>query len=73
MKQALESPSSIGEVDVTRYQNNNGHNYVIIFISVLGNREQFTVDESPFFWVQMPAQGWQPSSRAPDLSTAALL
>ncbi|KAL7542724.1 hypothetical protein ACHAXR_012005, partial [Thalassiosira sp. AJA248-18] len=46
VKQALESLSSIGEVDVARYRNNNGHNYFITFISELGNREQLTIDDS---------------------------
>ncbi|KAL7440180.1 hypothetical protein ACHAXH_004154 [Discostella pseudostelligera] len=46
MKRALESLSSIGEVDVTRYRNNNGHNYFITFVSELGDRELITVDDS---------------------------
>ena len=46
MKQALESLSSIGEVDVVRFRNNNGHNYFITFISELGDREMLTVDDS---------------------------
>jgi len=46
MKHALESLSTIGEVDVSRYSNNNGHNYFITFISELGDREQLTVDDS---------------------------
>lgn len=46
MKHELESLSSIGEVHVTRFRNNNGHNYFITFLSELGNREQITVDDS---------------------------
>ena len=46
MKQALESLSAIGEVDVTRYANNNGHNYFITFLSELGDLDQITVDDS---------------------------
>jgi len=46
VKQALESLSSIGEVDVARYRNNNGHNWFITFISELGNRQLITVDDS---------------------------
>ena len=46
MKYALESLSTIGEVNVSRYSNNNGHNYFITFISELGDREQLTVDDS---------------------------
>ncbi|KAL9190302.1 hypothetical protein ACHAXT_007513 [Thalassiosira profunda] len=46
VKQALESLSSIGEVDAARYRNNNGHNYFVTFLSELGNREQLTIDDS---------------------------
>lgn len=46
MKHALESLSSIGEVDVTRYRNSNGHNYFITFVSELGDRELISVDDS---------------------------
>eukprot|EP00984_Skeletonema_dohrnii_P023836 scaffold12938_cov128-Skeletonema_dohrnii-CCMP3373.AAC.1 len=46
VKQALESLTTIGEVDVTRYSNNNGHNYFVTFLSELGNRDQITVDDS---------------------------
>ncbi len=46
MKLALEALSSIGEVEVTRYRNNNGHNYFITFTSELGDRELITVDDS---------------------------
>lgn len=46
MKQALESLTTIGEVGVTRYTNNNGHNYFVTFLSELGNRDQITVDDS---------------------------
>ena len=46
VKQALELLTTIGEVDVTRYTNNNGHNYFVTFLSELGDREQITVDDS---------------------------
>eukprot|EP00970_Alexandrium_tamarense_P009994 scaffold1976_cov187-Alexandrium_tamarense.AAC.23 len=45
MKQALESLTTIGEVDVARFDNNNGHNYFVTFLSELGDREQLTVDD----------------------------
>lgn len=46
MKRALESLISIGEVEVARYRNKNGHNYFITFVSELGDRELITVDDS---------------------------
>ncbi|KAL7554975.1 hypothetical protein ACHAWF_018557 [Thalassiosira exigua] len=68
VKQALESLSSIGEVDVARYQNNNGQNYFVVFLSELGDREQMTIDDSQLTGPDARARvatllrGTQPSS-----------
>eukprot|EP00957_Ditylum_brightwellii_P038967 2945379-Ditylum_brightwellii.AAC.1 len=46
MKDALESLKGIGEVIVTRYDNSNGHNYFVTFLTELGNIELMSVDYS---------------------------
>ena len=46
VKQALESLSTVGEVDVSRFVNNNGFNYFVTFLTELGDLELMTVDDS---------------------------
>ena len=46
LEQELESLKTIGNVNVVRFPNNNGHDYFISFISEMGNCALLSVDDS---------------------------
>lgn len=46
LKEALEALTLISEVEVSRHRNNNGHNYMVTFLSELGNIPLLRIDAS---------------------------
>lgn len=46
VKDALEALETIGKVDVNRFENNNGHNYFVTFLTEIGNLDIISVHDS---------------------------